>query len=540
VITGRISHIAAKGASAMPAHDVIGVLTAALENADPHRIATLVERHWLPLLRIDKSLVYRAVSAVPADVREDHPALILLSELPQAFAASVRRRTDPALRRLVAELDSIEDHRARLGAGLVGVISLNRRGWYLESTAFSRRLVETALQFLEPAPSDGIDLATLHLYAGATHLMAGDLPRADRYLAAAHRGQAPVANHAYDSAGKLAFLHALRGESHLASGWLERAHDLEPKADEWWLLRVEHHAVFAAHMLLAIDRLDWSDYHAHNRAADMFAPTETWAYVLYPRARAALFLGNQRGVIDELHDFRDLVADYFSSPGLPRLLFQTAEADLWMSLGEFDRARALIEEFGAHPMENATAARFHLLQGDPAAAEELAAESHWPSRITRRDRLTLLLLQVAADLKQRLHTDERARMLRQVLIETADEIEPWFFTLATAEPAVLDLLEQLAPASAGLVETLRKIDPPRPFATSEGPPRLTGRERLLLQQLSSSDPIPEIAQRLHVSPATIRNQRKSLYRKLGATSRLHALEIAERHGLIKRRRDPPD
>jgi DNA-binding CsgD family transcriptional regulator len=86
-----------------------------------------------------------------------------------------------------------------------------------------------------------------------------------------------------------------------------------------------------------------------------------------------------------------------------------------------------------------------------------------------------------------------------------------------------------------LLAALEKQNIRNPFST--GRPhralRLTPREQALLQHLAAEHPATRIAEDLEVSPSTIRNHRKNLYRKLGATSRDHAIELARRAGLLK-------
>lgn len=63
-------------------------------------------------------------------------------------------------------------------------------------------------------------------------------------------------------------------------------------------------------------------------------------------------------------------------------------------------------------------------------------------------------------------------------------------------------------------------------------PRLTERERVILGELLETASVNDIAARLHVSANTVKSQRRTLYRKLGATSREEALAIAIGHGLL--------
>ena len=56
--------------------------------------------------------------------------------------------------------------------------------------------------------------------------------------------------------------------------------------------------------------------------------------------------------------------------------------------------------------------------------------------------------------------------------------------------------------------------------------RLTSAERELLPYLGSELSLAEIAERLGLAPATAKKQVVSIYRKLGATSRGDAVQLA--------------
>lgn len=509
-----------------------GRVEGALNAGDTELIAELVERHWSHLIRTDTPLLVRAVRAVPEDALVQHPGVALVDELFAALRPSILLRNAPLLDRSIAAHAGLADPRARVGVGLATMIALTRRGRFAEAAAFGRRLVELGIELRDPGYQDGTSVSALELHTGIAHLMAADLTGAERHLSAAYRDLSPFSNHALDAAGKLGFVHALRGESHLAGSWLDRARTRRSAAADWWLSSIERQSIAAAHMLLAIDRLDWPDFHHHNLTEDMAVPSENWMYVIFARARAGLFLGNQRILIDELRDFREQVPLIFSTGTLPSMLLDTAELDLLLRLGDLESAAVIADRLGDNPLERTAAARFRLITGRPELAEEIAAEARWPVRISRRVRLNLLLLRVTADLAQRLNSAERVRLLRQAAVETANEIDPWLFTMAVNDPLTVEQLGRYAPEAAALVARLAEVDPPRPFRLSRAPGRLTPRERVLLERLADAGAINDIAAELHVSPATVRNQRKSLYRKLGATSREHAVEIGIRNGLL--------
>jgi DNA-binding NarL/FixJ family response regulator len=68
-------------------------------------------------------------------------------------------------------------------------------------------------------------------------------------------------------------------------------------------------------------------------------------------------------------------------------------------------------------------------------------------------------------------------------------------------------------------------------------PDLTRRETEILQLVAAGLPNPQIASRLHVSLHTVRNHVAAILRKLEAHTKLEAVAIASRRGMIATRRD---
>lgn len=60
---------------------------------------------------------------------------------------------------------------------------------------------------------------------------------------------------------------------------------------------------------------------------------------------------------------------------------------------------------------------------------------------------------------------------------------------------------------------------------------LTGRERVVLSHLSDDATLEQIATALYVTRNTVKSQVRSVYRKLGVSSRADAITWAERHNL---------
>jgi LuxR family transcriptional regulator, maltose regulon positive regulatory protein len=69
-------------------------------------------------------------------------------------------------------------------------------------------------------------------------------------------------------------------------------------------------------------------------------------------------------------------------------------------------------------------------------------------------------------------------------------------------------------------------------ARAAGPSALTAAELRLLPLLSTHLPVPEIAAELFLSPHTIKSEMKSIYRKLGATTRTQAVTRSRELGLL--------
>ncbi len=66
----------------------------------------------------------------------------------------------------------------------------------------------------------------------------------------------------------------------------------------------------------------------------------------------------------------------------------------------------------------------------------------------------------------------------------------------------------------------------------QAPPRLTTREREVLEEIATGATNREIGERLYLSPHTIKEHTSSIYRKLEVRNRAEAVQHAQRLGLI--------
>ena len=111
-------------------------------------------------------------------------------------------------------------------------------------------------------------------------------------------------------------------------------------------------------------------------------------------------------------------------------------------------------------------------------------------------------------------------------------------TVLTETEHVLDLRPQMG----SLVDEARELHD-RVAATAESggawAMSLTAAELRLLPYLATHLTFPEIATRLFISRNTVKSEAVALYRKLGASSRSHAIERAVEAGLLESTIYPP-
>ncbi|MFJ5546586.1 response regulator [Streptomyces sp. NPDC093225] len=94
-------------------------------------------------------------------------------------------------------------------------------------------------------------------------------------------------------------------------------------------------------------------------------------------------------------------------------------------------------------------------------------------------------------------------------------------------------VEELAAAIRRVLAGEKVIDPALAAAAlSAGPSPLTARERDVLTAAVDGATVADIAARLHLSPATVRNYLSSAIGKTGTRNRMEAVRAARRHGWL--------
>ncbi|MFG6503079.1 LuxR C-terminal-related transcriptional regulator [Microbacterium sp. P05] len=193
-------------------------------------------------------------------------------------------------------------------------------------------------------------------------------------------------------------------------------------------------------------------------------------------------------------------------------MLDAAESALALAAGDLVSARKLSIHRADGPEVRLAVARVAVSEGDDERALRLIADT----RPTTPDQQLTYLALSAVLLRRVGRHDESAGLVRQV-----DAMQR---TLGLHTPILLvpgrDLFEHpYGPAAEA-------------SAPPAAPPRLTPRERIVLAELVRTASVDEVAARLHVSPNTVKTQRRTLYRKLNVTRREDAIAVAVAHRLL--------
>jgi DNA-binding NarL/FixJ family response regulator len=72
-----------------------------------------------------------------------------------------------------------------------------------------------------------------------------------------------------------------------------------------------------------------------------------------------------------------------------------------------------------------------------------------------------------------------------------------------------------------------------PIQEADAPSPLSARETAILESIARGRSLAEIGAALHISPLTVKTHVQNIYRKLEATSRQHAVFLAQQRGLLR-------
>lgn len=209
------------------------------------------------------------------------------------------------------------------------------------------------------------------------------------------------------------------------------------------------------------------------------------------------------------------------------------EASLWLRDGDVERSQAMRRNLPSGRLTAQLDIRLALASGDRDEALALLEDFQTVAR-SLQERISICLLRARALLPsdEAAARDEllwavslgRREGFVQVFAEDLHELEPVVRRLA-AEADDLYLFNLLA----AVAEPAHGAEAPFTPALVEP---LSMREQIVLRYLPTSLSNQDIAEELHMSVNTLKTHLKSIYRKLGASSRVEALSAARRERLL--------
>lgn len=334
----------------------------------------------------------------------------------------------------------------------------------------------------------------------------------------------------YHCAATLAGAYALRGRLSDARRVLDEIDDADPPP-AW---RTEQFGILEqiAHAILAIAALDLDGARRRTDSiAHHLGTTELWPYLVCIQSEIELRGGHPAEASRSLtHALGRGVNSAVSEYGSSRLTVAQAMASL--ALGDQAAARRTVAELPADDAaRTAVEAFIALLTHDDAHAfadAEVAQSESDPDL----DRLCLAEVVSAAAAARLGKSEGSARAFSRAVAIMREEQS--YGPLALLGSDVLrEIRELCAPAEQEFLDSyLAQASTGCPFPALPPPVRLTSRELAVMRELRRTSSTEALAAALFVSPNTVKVQRRSAYRKLGASNREQTLLRAAELGLL--------
>jgi LuxR family maltose regulon positive regulatory protein len=323
---------------------------------------------------------------------------------------------------------------------------------------------------------------------------------------------------------------ALEAWFHLDHGRLKQASALADQAAGWaYSASVQlHHGALEAFVVAGWCRLGAGDLPTAAELADTARDHAEALGYPWDLARACALFAEASRLSGEPHAAVEAVRDLRSELDRPpagaiAALLDTAEAAALLTTGRVDNAGAIRDRLPDGVASRLLGARIALAGDQPQRARRLLADRQvWPTH--RRLEAELLLAATGGAT----HHEDLAHALR-VGGETG-WVSPFLGHGEQIEAVVSRApVERLHPALAHALASWRDHREPQPASLVDP---LTQRELDVLAFLPTHLSYAQIGARMYLSVNTIKTTLKSVYRKLGASSRAQAVDAARRAGLL--------
>lgn len=272
-----------------------------------------------------------------------------------------------------------------------------------------------------------------------------------------------------------------------------------------------------AQAIAAVERFDFVSARERIEAVWPHAETiEHWPLLLWVRALVDIGSGDAEAGLERFRELRERRSARRGATAATQRRLDVTESLLAAAIGDLVAASSLRPAARDRSDVLLAAGRISLLRGDLERATRLVARCDVHTPVDRLTRTTLEMM-----LARRLGREEAALAAgrrARALVESFGVRSPLLFVPGQDR----DLLgvDDLAQAPVILHRS--------PVTTVS----LTAREKVVLRELVTTPNADLIAARLQVSVNTVKSQRRSLYRKLGAASREEAVAAAIAHGVL--------
>lgn len=510
----------------------VEALRAAVDADDLDLATGIARRAWRELLLERTGSIRSALHGVPLRRLRRHPVLLFLLGLGYNADPDTRLRAVAVLGYAATASRVRSSHVAphdRLLLRLIEMVALRLTG---RGSAAARAAADVVRRADELVPEHREQLAdvlpVLYSQAGTTLLYDGRWQAAveafERGLAAAVRPAAQLPSLAL-LAGTLA-----------VDGAMDRVEPLtrRVRSGTWPPGLVDGYSGALYQVAEAVAALEESDAARAQQHLDVLAPhlatIEHWPLIAQVQSMADLL---RDGPETALARFDAAVRTHGSRQPAHRASAAGLEATRAALLVAAGRPLAALEALPRTPSDPArlvalARARLHAGRPEEALQALSAKETAGPGGV-RVDLDAALLAALALAASGR--ADEAGTDLaRAGALVAVHHVRLPFALLSAHDRGTLRHLAERHDQQ-GLVDVLRDAADTTVAAPSPAP-ALTAREAVVLHALTRTGSATEIAEALVVSPNTVKSQLRSLYRKLGVTSRPEALDAARRLGLL--------
>lgn len=507
----------------------LDALRSAVEADDLALAARVVLAGWYQLLERHGRGVVELLGPLPLSQIKDQPLLVMLLAICYLSTRVRRVRGLHLLRMAVASADSPR-----------GTVSTLERLYIWTAQSVALRLVGRKRH------SGEVALRALTLFTGMPERdwepYGDEIPRVCTQLGLSlfYSGQRRSAMEAWSQAAALATARGTDNAFH-SLALLAGAYALDgdmPEAEYYagviragnWSRELldGYQGTFyrAAEVLLALERGDTEAASAHVSAFGPHRETsEHWLIMAAVETQVFLQAHAPEAGLERLES---LVAarGKEAARGPSRQGLSASRTHLHLALGSIARAKRICEQDTAHMgFEGVVlAARMALADDRPFDALRLVSRTEFVAPSSRLRAEAAAIAAAATAVTGGASAASRSLRVLAAVLDDRQLRTPLTYLPPSDLAAISESLHLRSDGSAEAVSV---------FPQNRRPPRLSRRERIVLQALHSGDPIPAIADDLGVSVNTVKTQMRSLYRKLdvmdraSAISRSHELRLLD-------------